>query len=179
MRLIVAVLAATLLALAGCGQAMPLDSPTPSPAGTPSAATYADPAALYAAIQKAGTPKVEGLGVGSFSDRGGMPSSAHAKRGNFMVASPGSQSMLYLADGSPATAVVAAVFPDAASKRLGTLFGQHIAKLLGWPSVWQLQGANWLVWSTEWDSLQAMRAAIGGRLARTAPLTTLEPSPMP
>lgn len=171
MRPIVAVLIVALLALVGCGQSNPAGSPAPRPTGTPSAVAYADPAAVFAAIQKAGAPKVEGLGTGDFSEGGSIPGEAHAKRGNFMVAITEDRYMLYLDDGTPATSVVAAVFPDAASRRLGVPFGQHMADALGWPSVWQLQGPNWLIWSTDAESLRGIQGAIGGALGRTPTVT--------
>ena len=176
MRPTVAVLVVALLALVGCGQSKPASSPTPQPTGTPSAVAYADPAALCAAIQKAGAPKVEGLGVGAFSEGGSMPREAHATRGSFMVAIPDDRYMLYLDDGTPATSVVAAVFPDAASRRLGVLFGQHMADALGWPSIWQLQGPNWLIWNVDKDALRGIQGAIGGTLGRT-PAVIASPGP--
>jgi hypothetical protein len=163
----VLVLVVAVLGPAGCGQSSP--SAPPSPASTPAAVNYADPAALYAAIEKAGSPKVEGLAVGTFSDA--MPKAAHAAKGNFMVAISSDRYNLYLSDGSPATSMVMAVFPDAAARKSGSAFGQHMAGSLGWPSIWQLQGPNWLLWGVDEQDLRGIQGAIGGALGRTPAIT--------
>lgn len=156
-----------LAVLAGCGQAS--SGASPSPTATPDAVSYADPAALYAAIGKAGAPKVEELGVGTFS--AAMPGVAHAMRGNFRVAISSDRFNLYLSDGSPASSMVMAVFPDAAARRLGASFGPHMASALGWPSIWQLQGPNWLIWSVDEQALRSVQGAIGGELSPTPTIT--------
>ena len=153
--------------LAGCGGS---SSDSPPQTATPAAVSYADPAALFAAIEKVGAPKVERLGVGTFPSRS-MPSEAHAQRGTFMVAIPEDRYMLYLDDGTPACPVITAVFPDAASRQLGTPYGQHMASALGYPSIWQLQGPNWLIWVVDEDTLRAIQGAIGGSLSRTSSVT--------
>jgi hypothetical protein len=165
------VLAVALTALVACGESSP--SAPPSPTSTPAAVSYADPAALYAAIEKAGAPRVDGFGSGQFSEGGSMPAAAHAKRGTFMAAIPSDSYMLSLPDGIPAASMVAAVFPDSASRDVGAAFGQHIASVMGEPSVPQLQGPNWLIWGDE-EALRSIQGAIGGAL-RQSPVITASP----
>ncbi len=160
-----------LLGLSACGQSS--STFAPSPTSTPAAVSYADPAELYAAIEKAGAPKVEGFGSGTFSEGGSMPADAKAERGNFMAAISSDRYMLSLADGTPAVSMVAAVFPDAALRDLGVAFGQHLAAALGNPSEPQLQGPNWLIWGDE-EALRAIQGAIGGEMGRT-PTVTVSP----
>jgi hypothetical protein len=142
----------------------------PSPPATPDAVRYADPAALYAAIDQAGAPRVEDFGGGAFSAGGGMPAEAGAQRGNFLAAIASDRYVLALSDGTPAVPLVAAVFPDAASRDLGAAFGQHLAEVQGMASVPQLQGPNWLLWGDE-EALQTIQGAIGGRLGRSPDIT--------
>jgi hypothetical protein len=163
------VLAVALVALAGCGQSSS-SSPSPSPTSTPDAVRYADPAALYAAIEQAGAPKVEGFGGGAFSAGGAMPAEARARRGNFMAAISSDRYTFTLSDGTPAVPMVAAVFPDAASRDLGAAFGQHLAAVQGEPSVPQLQGPNWLLWGDE-EALRTIQGAIGGELGQSPAVT--------
>jgi hypothetical protein len=156
------------LGLAACGQS---SATLPaSPTSTPAAVSYADPAAVYAAIVKAGAPKVEGFGGGTFSAGGSMPAAAKARRGNFMAAISSDRYMLTLSDGTPGVPIVMAVFPDAASRKLGVAFGQHIAAVRGIPSEPQLQGPNWLIWGDE-EALRAIQGAIGGKLGHTPTIT--------
>ena len=162
------VLGVAVLGLAACGQSSP--SAPPSPTSTPAAVSYANPAALYAAIEKAGAPKVEGLRVGTFS--GAMPSAAHAARGTFMVALSSDRYNLYLSDGSPGTSMIMAVFPDAGARKLGSSYGEDMASSLGWPSIWQLQGPNWLLWGVDQQDLTGIQGAIGGVLGRTHAITS-------
>jgi hypothetical protein len=150
----------------GCGES-PSSSLPPSPTATRDAVAYADPAALYAAIEKAGAPKVEGFGGGTFSGSGNMPAEAEALRGNFMVAISSDRYMFPLSDGTPGASVLAAVFPDASSRKLGAVYGPHMASALGWPSIWVLQGPNWLIWSVDEEALRGIKGAIGGRLGPT------------
>ena len=161
--------------LVGCGES-PSSSPLPppSPTATPDAVAYADPAALYAAIEKAGAPKVEGFEGGHpFSAGDAMPAEAQAVRANFMVAISADRYLLPLSDGTPGALVIAAVFPDASSRRLGTAFGRHMAGAVD-VDVWQLQGPNWLIWSVDEEALQGMQGAIGGQL-RPMPKVTASP----
>jgi hypothetical protein len=162
------VVVVALLGLAACGQSSP--TPPPSPTTTPDAVSYADPAALYAAIEKAGAPIVEGFGGGAFSEGGSMPADAKALRGNFMAAISSDRYMLSLSDGTPGVSMVAAVFPDSASRDVGAAFGQHIASVMGEPSVPQLQGPNWLIWGDE-EALRSIQGAIGGELGKSPTIT--------
>jgi hypothetical protein len=154
--------------LVGCGQ--PSSSPPPSPTATPDAVRYADPAALYAAIEQSGVTKVEGFGGGAFSAGGAMPAEANSQRGDFMAAISSDRYMLTLSDGTPAATMIAAVFPDAASRDLGAAFGQHFAAVQGEPSVPQLQGPNWLLWGDE-EALRTIQGAIGGELGQSPAIT--------
>ena len=165
---VILVLVVALLGLSACGQSS--STSPPSPTSTPAAVSYADPAELYAAIERAGAPKVEGFGSGTFSEGGSMPADAKAERGNFMAAISSDRYMLSLADGTPAVSMAAAVFPDAALRDLGVAFGQHLAAALGNPSEPQLQGPNWLIWGDE-EALRAIQGAIGGELGRTPTVT--------
>ena len=160
-------LVVALVVLAGCGQS---SSPPLSPSATPDAVSYADPAALYAAIEQSGATKVEGFGGGAFSAGGAMPAEAKAQRGNFMAAISSDRYTLTLSDGTPAVPMVAAVFPDAASRDLGAAFGQHFAAVQGEPSVPQLQGPNWLLWGDE-EALRTIQSAIGGELGQSPTIT--------
>ena len=155
--------------LAACGQSSS-SSPPPPPTATPDAVRYSDPAALYAAIQQAGAPRVDGFGGGAFSAGGAMPAAAKAQRGNFMAAISSDRYMLTLSDGTAAATMVAAVFPDAASRDLGAAFGQHIAAVEGAPSVPQLQGPNWLLWGDE-EALRTIQGVIGGELGQSPTIT--------
>jgi len=154
--------------LAGCGQSS--SSPPPSPTATPDAVRYADPAALYAAIEQSAATKVEGFGGGAFSAGGAMPAAAKAQRGNFMAAISSDRYMLTLSDGTPAVPMIAAVFPDAASRDLGAAFGQHFAAVQGEPSVPQLEGPNWLLWGDA-EALLTIQGAIGGELGQSPTIT--------
>ena len=164
----VLILVVALLGLAACGEST--STAPPSPTSTPAAVSYADPAALYAAIEMAGAPKVEGFGGGAFSEGGSMPAEAEAERGNFMAAVSTDSNMLTLSDGTPGAPMVAAVFPDAASRDVGAAFGQHLASLQGEPSVPQLQGPNWLIWGDE-QALRSIQGAIGGELGESPTIT--------
>ena len=158
------ILACVAFAAIGCGQAS-----SPTQVSTPKATTYVDPAALYGAVEQAGAPRIEDLKTDSFAGAG-MPASANAARGNFLVAVDGGT--LTLGDGTPATNVVSAVFPDAGGVVDGRAYGAHMTQALGYPSIWQLEGPNWLIWSVERDALHSLQAAIGGALSATA-----QPSP--
>jgi hypothetical protein len=164
-------LVVALVALTGCGQ-QSTGSP-PSPTSTPDAVAYSDPAALFAAIEKAGAPKVEQLAVGTFHSPS-MPDAANAMRGNFMVAISSDRYQLALSNGAWAALLTMAVFPDGTARKLGAAYGQHIASALGWPSIWQLQGPNWLVWGVDEQDLRGIQGAIGGTLGRT-PVVTASP----
>jgi len=159
-----------LLALSGCEQPRSTPTPTPTPSSThaPAAVAFRDPAALHAAIGKAGGPKLSDVNVGTFGERF-MPRKAHAKEGNFGVAVQGEE--------APWFAIVA-VFPDAASRRLGVAYGQHLAALSHAPSIWQLKGPNWLMWSQSRRALDAVQRAIGGEVGLT-PSATSSPEPSP
>jgi hypothetical protein len=87
-----------------------------------------------------------------------------------LVATP--DGTLALADGTPATNVLGAVFPDAVPKGESDAFGSDVAKGLGWPSIGQLTGPNWVLWSIGHQTLLDLRAALGGRLSKAlAPMT--------
>jgi hypothetical protein len=159
--------------LVGCGESLP-SSPSPSSTATPDAVAYADPTALYAAIEKSGAPRVEGFEGGHpFSAGDAMPPEAQAVRANFMVAISSDRYMLPLSDGTPGALVIAAVFPDASARRLGAAFGRHMAGAVD-VDVWQLQGPNWLIWSVDEEALQRIQGAIGGQL-KPMPKVTASP----
>jgi len=163
-RLVGTILVLVLLVFgsAGCGADPDAASPSlplPTPRSQPAAVRYADVEALFSAVEAAGSPVVEGLTLGP--DRGYF---ADSSKGTFLVASP--DGTLALTDGTPATNVVAAVFPDEQSLARGLRFGGRMAAGLGWPSVLQLRGPGWLIWGIEAGTMRAVRAAIGGRLSR-------------
>jgi hypothetical protein len=156
--------------LVGCGDSPP-SSPLPSPTATPGAVTYADPTALYAAVEKSGALKVEGFEGGHpFSADGAMPAAARAVRANFWVGISEDRYLLPLSDGTPGAQVIAAVFPDASSRKLGTALGRHMAGAVD-VDVWQLQGPNWLIWSVDEEALQRIQGAVGGHLQRMPKVT--------
>jgi hypothetical protein len=65
------------------------------------------------------------------------------------------------------------VFPSAVPKAERDAFGGDVAEGLGWPSMGQLTGPNWVLWSMEPRALLNLRDAIGGRLSKAfAPKTT-------
>ena len=138
------------------------------PTAIPAAAAYASPDALYRAIEAVGSPRVSGLKTADWS-RDGVPASAHAQKGNFLAAS--SHWSLVLPDGTWATMVIVLVFPDAAAKTYGAAFGKHVAKGVS-QAIWQLEGPNWMLWTFQQDTVQAIQRAIGGRLSRASPPPT-------
>jgi hypothetical protein len=164
-RLAMSVLGVVLLVASGCSVA----AHTPPPA-----AAYDSPTDLYRAIDRSGRTRVDHLGIHRFGTHLGMRREAHAQEGNFLAAS--GDGTLSFADGKPATNVIAGVFPDATARDLGVVFGGHLAWALGWPSIWQLRGPNWILWSIDRDALQAIRQSVGGKLSRTPPASSPTPA---
>jgi hypothetical protein len=149
-------------ALAGCGGS---SSPSASPSSqlgpvAPTAAAYPSLAALWSAVEAAGSPQVEPKhSTTSFSR---LPSAS--EYGAALVAVPGGT--LTLEGGAPATNVLGARFPAAVPAAEAAPFYSWYADGLGWKSYWRLQGPNWILWDAQPEALQAVRLAIGGELAQ-------------
>jgi len=98
-----------------------------------------------------------------------MPREAHAFGGSLEIDFPGAEAPWY---------AVAAVFPDAASRRLAVPYAQFMASRFHGTSMPQLTGPNWLIWSMSSRVLEAVQSAIGGELGDT-PVATSSPEPSP
>jgi len=131
------------LGLVGCGvspDSTERRSPSPAAQTTPPAKALRTVDSLFVAALYPGEAKgvrAEGLTIDPH------PSAeyfAGASKGTFLVEN--ADGTLALKDGTPATNVIAAVYPDKDALSKGMRFGPHMAAALGWPSIWQLKGAE-------------------------------------
>jgi hypothetical protein len=83
-----------------------------------------------------------------------------------LVAMPGGT--LTLKDGTPATNVICAAFPGAVPEAERDEYGGWLAQGLGWPSMPQLTGPNWVLWCVDRQALHELRGAVGGQLSQAA-----------
>jgi hypothetical protein len=161
---------AVVFVLAGCSSRQEA-SPTPTPSLDPSVplavAYYPTLEALWSAVSHAGGPASEPI---NFTDSlRHLPTAS--QYGAVHVAVP--DGTVTLADGTPATNVLCAVFPSAVPTAERDAFGGNQARAEGWPSMGQLTGPNWVLWSMEPQALLDLRDAIGGRLSEApAPAAT-------
>lgn len=168
--LLVAAFAAVVV-LAGCSYGQQ-SSPTPTPSLDPSVplavAYYPTLQALWGAVSKAGGPASEPINFTDSLSR--LPSAS--QYGAVLVAVP--DGTVTLADGTPATNVLCAVFPSEVPTAECDAFGGDLAKGLGWPFMGQLTGPNWVLWSIEPQALRDLHDAIGGRLSKAPAPTATE-----
>jgi hypothetical protein len=153
---VILALVVALAAAAGCSQAT-TSPPPPRPTSIPKAVSYQNVQDLIAAIRAAGQPKLSDVWVSKLPSKL-APAAAHAQGGTLGVTAPG--------DKNPWLAFVA-LFPDAAWKRFGVTYGQHLAAGFNAPDIWQLQGPNWFFWGVGKQTLEAVRGAVGGELGHT------------
>ena len=161
----VMLLSLAVVSLSGCASesAEPAQSVSAKPQASgplgPQAASYPTIEALRRAVSSGGGPATEPLSSGMSSR---LPSAS--QYGAMLVAKP--DGTLTLSNGTPATNVLGAFFPGTVPKAERDAFGGDVAKGLGWSSIGQLTGPNWVLWSIEHQTLLDLRAAIGGRLSK-------------
>lgn len=170
-RLLLVAAVAAVFVQAGCSSEQqssltPSATPNVDP-GVPSAvAYYPTLQSLWSAVSNAGGPSSEPIHFTDSLSR--LPTAS--QYGAVLVAVR--DGTLTLADGTPATNVLCAVFPSAVPEAERDAFGGDMAKATGWPFMWQLTGPNWVLWDIEPQALLKLRDALGGRLSKAFAPTT-------
>lgn len=168
-KVLLAGVIAAILVAGGCSSSGQQSSQSPTAASglgpvTPTAVSYPSLEALWSAVSAAGGPAAEPIHFSDSQRR--LPTAS--QYGAVLVAMPGGT--LALKDGTLATNVVCAVFPDAVPETERDQYGGWLAQGLGWPSMPQLTGPNWVLWCVDRRALLDLRGAIGGQFTQaTAP----------